>query len=182
MRLFISGSAPLLAETHAQWKERAGHEILERYGMTETNMNTSNPYEGARKPGSVGRPLAGSEVLIAGEDGNPLPPGEIGKILVRGPNVFKGYWRLPEKTKEDFRPAGWFVTGDMGRLDEEGYLFIVGREKDLIITGGLNVYPKEVETALDDIPGVVESAVFGVTHPDFGEGVTAVLVAKAGRK
>ena len=178
MRLFISGSAPLLAETHDQWKGRTGHAILERYGMTETNMNTSNPYEGARKPGSVGRPLPGTEIQIVGDDGNPLPTGEIGKILVRGPNVFKGYWRLPEKTKEDFRPGGWFVTGDMGRLDEDGYLFIVGREKDLIITGGFNVYPKEVETALDAVPGVGESAVFGVAHPDFGEGVTAVLVPK----
>ncbi|HWC62774.1 MAG TPA: malonyl-CoA synthase [Rhizomicrobium sp.] len=182
MRLFISGSAPLLAETHAQWQERTGHAILERYGMTETNMNTSNPYEGARKPGSVGRALPGTEIRIAGDDGKTLPQGEIGKILVRGPNVFTGYWRLPERTKEDFLPGGWFITGDMGMLDKDGYLFIVGREKDLIITGGLNVYPKEIETALDAIPGVDESAVFGLPHPDFGEGVTAVLVAKGGAK
>jgi malonyl-CoA/methylmalonyl-CoA synthetase len=178
MRLFISGSAPLLAETHAQWRERTGHEILERYGMTETNMNTSNPYERARKPGSVGLPLPGTEIRIIGEGGGPLPKGEIGKILVRGPNVFSGYWRLPERIKEDFLPGGWFITGDMGRLDEDGYLYIVGREKDLIITGGLNVYPKEVETVLDAIQGVSESAVFGLPHPDFGEGVTAVLVQK----
>jgi malonyl-CoA/methylmalonyl-CoA synthetase len=180
MRLFISGSAPLLAETHAQWQERTGHAILERYGMTETNMNTSNPYEGARKPGSVGLPLPGTGIRIAGDGGVPLPQGEIGKILVRGPNVFCGYWRRPERLKEDFLPGGWFITGDMGRLDQDGYLFIVGREKDLIITGGLNVYPKEVETALDAIPGVGESAVFGVPHPDFGEGVTAVLIEKPG--
>jgi malonyl-CoA/methylmalonyl-CoA synthetase len=180
MRLFISGSAPLFAETHIQWKERTGHAILERYGMTETNMNTSNPYEGARKPGSVGLPLPGTEIRIVADDGTPLPEGEIGKILVRGPNVFRGYWRLPEKTKEDFMSGGWFITGDMGRLDSDGYLYIVGREKDLIITGGFNVYPKEVETALDAIPGVGESAVFGVPHPDFGEGVTAALVLNKG--
>ena len=177
MRLFVSGSAPLLAETHVQFEERTGHRILERYGMTETNMNTSNPYDGARRPGTVGRPLPGVEVIVTDPaTGAPLPQGEIGMIEVRGPNVFKGYWQMPEKTREELRENGFFITGDLGRYDQDGYLSIVGRQKDLIITGGYNVYPKEVELILDDQPGVLESAVIGVPHPDFGEAVLAVLV------
>jgi malonyl-CoA/methylmalonyl-CoA synthetase len=177
MRLFISGSAPLLADTHREFRERTGHAILERFGMTETNMNTSNPYEGERIAGTVGRPLAGVEVRISDpESGEPLSTGEIGMIEVRGPNVFKGYWRMPEKTASEFRPDGFFITGDLGRIDEEGYVSIVGRGKDLIITGGFNVYPKEVESEIDSIAGVVESAVIGLPHPDFGEGVTAIVV------
>lgn len=174
VRLFISGSAPLSPATHAEWQERTGHAILERYGMTETNMITSNPYDGARKAGTVGLPLPGVEVRIAGPEGV-LPQGEAGAIEVRGPNVFKGYWRLPEKTAEEFRD-GWFVTGDMGSFDAEGYLSILGRAKDLVITGGLNVYPAEVEAALDDLPGIAASAVIGVPHPDFGEAVVACVV------
>src|SRR6185437_2216080 len=170
MRLFVSGSAPLLAETHREWQERTGHAILERYGMTETNMNTSNPYEGPRVPGTVGRPLPGVDVRITDPaTGAALPQGEIGMIEVRGPNVFQGYWRMPEKTAAEFREDGFFITGDVGRLDERGYLFIVGRAKDLIISGGYNVYPVEVETELDALAGVAESAVIGVPHPDFGE-------------
>ena len=176
VRLFISGSAPLSPATHAEWKDRTGHAILERYGMTETNMITSNPYGGARKAGTVGMPLPGVEVRITGPDGV-LPQGEAGAIEVRGPNVFKGYWRLPEKTAEEFRD-GWFVTGDMGAFDAEGYLSILGRAKDLVITGGLNVYPAEVEAALDELPGVAASAVIGVPHPDFGEAVVACVVGK----
>ena len=179
MRLFISGSAPLLAETHAQWSALTGHAILERYGMTETNMNTSNPYAGPRKPGTVGLPLPGTQIRIVSDSGRGLATGQVGRILVKGPNVFGGYWRRPEKIAEDFDAQGFFITGDLGKLDDDGYLTIVGREKDLIITGGLNVYPKEVETALDEIAGVGESAVFGVAHPDFGEGVTAALVPAA---
>lgn len=179
VRLFISGSAPLSPATHAEWKERTGHAILERYGMTETNMITSNPYAGARKAGTVGMPLPGVEVRITGSDGRVLPQGEAGAIEVRGPNVFRGYWRLPEKTAEEFRD-GWFVTGDMGAFDAEGYLSILGRAKDLVITGGLNVYPAEVEAALDNLPGVAASAVIGVPHPDFGEAVVACLVAVPG--
>lgn len=178
VRLFISGSAPLSPATHAEWKDRTGHAILERYGMTETNMITSNPYDGPRKAGTVGMPLSGVEVRIAGPSGV-LPKGEAGAIEVRGPNVFKGYWRLPEKTAEEFRD-GWFVTGDMGAFDAGGYLSILGRAKDLVITGGLNVYPAEVEAALDDLPGVAASAVIGVPHPDFGEAVVACLVAAQG--
>jgi malonyl-CoA/methylmalonyl-CoA synthetase len=174
VRLFISGSAPLSPATHAEWKERTGHAILERYGMTETNMITSNPYVGARRAGTVGMPLPGVEVRVTGPAGV-LPQGEAGSIEVRGPNVFKGYWRLPEKTAEEFRD-GWFVTGDMGAFDADGYLSILGRAKDLVITGGLNVYPAEVEAALDDLPGVAASAVIGVPHPDFGEAVVACLV------
>jgi len=181
MRLFVSGSAPLLAETHREWTARTGHAILERYGMTETNMITSNPYDGDRVPGSVGLPLPGVSVRIVDpETGRPLPRGEIGMIEVKGPNVFKGYWQMPEKTKAEFRDDGYFVTGDLGSVDERGYVSIVGRGKDLIITGGYNVYPKEVENEIDALPGVAESAVIGVPHPDFGEGVTAVVVAKAG--
>jgi len=177
MRLFISGSAPLLADTHREFRERTGHAILERFGMTETNMNTSNPYEGERIAGTVGLPLAGVEVRISDPDsGEPLSAGDIGVIEVRGPNVFKGYWRMPEKTASEFRPDGFFITGDLGRIDERGYVSIVGRGKDLIITGGFNVYPKEVESEIDSIAGVVESAVIGLPHPDFGEGVTAVVV------
>jgi malonyl-CoA/methylmalonyl-CoA synthetase len=177
MRLFVSGSAPLLAETHREWQARTGHPILERYGMTETNMNTSNPYDGDRVAGTVGFPLPGVEIRIADPDtARVLPQGEIGVIEVRGPNVFKGYWRMPEKTKSEFRDDGFFITGDLGKIDERGYVHIVGRGKDLIITGGFNVYPKEIETEIDAIPGVVESAVIGVPHSDFGEGVTAVVV------
>ena len=182
MRLFVSGSAPLLAETHAAFAARTGHAILERYGMTETNMNTSNPYDGARRAGTVGLPLPGVEVIVTDPaTGAPLPQGEIGMIEVRGPNVFKGYWQMPEKTREEMRENGFFITGDLGRFDADGYLSIVGRQKDLIITGGYNVYPKEVELLLDDQPGVLESAVVGVPHPDFGEAVLAVLVPRAGQ-
>ncbi|MGJ3265239.1 MAG: malonate--CoA ligase [Salinarimonas sp.] len=181
MRLFVSGSAPLLAETHEAFSARTGHAILERYGMTETNMNTSNPYDGDRVPGTVGMPLPGVDLRVVDpETGARLPDGEIGMIEVRGPNVFKGYWRNPEKTQAEFREDGFFVTGDLGKVDARGYVHIVGRGKDLVITGGYNVYPKEVETEIDALPGVVESAVFGVPHPDLGEGVTAVVVTKAG--
>ncbi len=177
VRLFISGSAPLSPATHAEWQGRTEHAILERYGMTETNMITSNPYEGARRAGTVGMPLPGVEVRVTGADWQVLGEGEPGSIEVRGPNVFLGYWRLPEKTAEEFR-EGWFVTGDMGAFDAEGYLSILGRAKDLVITGGLNVYPAEVEAALDDLPGVAASAVIGVPHPDFGEAVVACLVGE----
>ena len=177
MRLFISGSAPLLAETHREWRARTGHAILERYGMTETNMNTSNPYEGDRVAGTVGMPLPGVLARICDPDtGAAIPQGEIGMIEVRGPNVFKGYWRMPEKTAAEFRPDGFFITGDLGKIDERGYVHIVGRGKDLVITGGFNVYPKEVEDEIDAMPGVIESAVIGLAHADFGEGVTAVVV------
>jgi malonyl-CoA/methylmalonyl-CoA synthetase len=181
MRLFVSGSAPLLAETHREWKERTGHAILERYGMTETSMNTSNPYEGERMAGTVGFPLPGVTLRIADpESGGPLPKGDIGVIEVRGPNVFCGYWRMPEKTAAEFRKDGFFITGDLGKIDERGYVHIVGRGKDLVITGGFNVYPKEIEIEIDAIPGVAESAVIGVPHADFGEGVTAIVVARQG--
>jgi malonyl-CoA/methylmalonyl-CoA synthetase len=181
MRLFVSGSAPLLAETHRSWSERTGHAILERYGMTETNMNTSNPYEGDRVPGTVGFPLPGVDLRIADpETGAPLAQGDIGMIEVRGPNVFRGYWRMPEKTAAEFRPDGFFITGDLGLVDARGYVHIVGRGKDLVISGGFNVYPKEIETEIDAIPGVVESAVIGVPHPDFGEGVTAIVAVPRG--
>jgi malonyl-CoA/methylmalonyl-CoA synthetase len=180
IRLFISGSAPLLAETHRQWHSRTGHAILERYGMSETGMNTSNPYDGPRLPGSVGLPLPGIEVRIADGQGTELPAGEIGGIEVRGSNVFAGYWRLPEKTAAEFRPDGFFKTGDMGLIDENGYVHIVGRDKDLIISGGLNIYPKEIESLIDELPVVEESAVVGLPHPDFGEGVTAFVVMKEG--
>ncbi|SEF66490.1 malonate--CoA ligase [Bosea lathyri] len=181
MRLFVSGSAPLLAETHREWRERTGHAILERYGMTETNMNTSNPYEGERVAGTVGFPLPGVAARVTDpETGKVLGRDEIGMIEVKGPNVFKGYWRNPEKTAAEFRADGFFITGDLGKIDPAGYVHIVGRGKDLIITGGYNVYPKEVETEIDEMPGVVESAVFGCAHPDFGEGVTAVVVVKPG--
>jgi acyl-CoA synthetase (AMP-forming)/AMP-acid ligase II len=181
MRLFVSGSAPLLAETHRAFSEKTGHAILERYGMTETNMNTSNPYDGDRIPGTVGFPLPGVELRIADpESGKLLSQGEIGVIEVKGPNVFQGYWRMPEKTAAEFRKDGFFITGDLGKIDERGYVHIVGRGKDLVISGGFNVYPKEVEGEIDAITGVVESAVIGVAHPDLGEGVTAVVVKSKG--
>jgi malonyl-CoA/methylmalonyl-CoA synthetase len=182
MRLFISGSAPLPIEVFSQWQERTGHTILERYGMTETNMNTSNPYIGARKPGTVGLPLPGTEIRIVDKNGDAVPQGEVGMITVRGPNVFQGYWRLPDKTKAEFRHDGFFITGDMGQRGAEGYISIVGRGKELVITGGLNVYPREVETSLNAVPGVSDSAVFGLPHPDLGEGVTAVIVASGGEE
>ena len=181
MRVFISGSAPLLAETHRAWREKTGHAILERYGMTETNMITSNPYEGERRPGTVGFALPGVEARIADpQTGRTLPPGEIGVIELKGPSVFKGYWNMPEKTAAEFRPDGFFITGDLGLIDARGYFHIVGRGKDLVITGGFNVYPKEIETEIDALPGVLESAVIGVAHPDFGEGVTAVVARARG--
>ena len=188
MRLFISGSAPLLIETFKAWQERTGHTILERYGMSETIMLTSNPYradarhegQSERRGGTVGFPLPGVGVRIVGEDNAPVPVGEIGGIQVRGPNVFKGYWRMPEKTREEFTPDGWFKTGDVGRQDEQGYVTIVGRSKDLIISGGYNVYPAEVEGYINELPGVAESAVVGVPHPDFGEVGVAVVVPRAG--
>ena len=181
MRLFVSGSAPLLAETHREWSARTGHAVLERYGMTETNMNTSNPYDGERVPGAVGFPLPGVSVRVTEpETGKELPREEIGMIEVKGPNVFKGYWRMPEKTKSEFRDDGFFITGDLGKIDGKGYVHILGRGKDLVISGGFNVYPKEIESEIDAMPGVVESAVIGVPHADFGEGVTAVLVCSKG--
>jgi malonyl-CoA/methylmalonyl-CoA synthetase len=176
MRLFISGSAPLLAETHIEFENRTGKKILERYGMTETNMNISNPYDGERKPGTVGLPLSGVEVRIADKAGKELANGEIGIIELRGENIFKGYWQMPNKTKESFRDDGFFITGDMAYIDDNNYIVIVGRDKDLIITGGLNVYPKEVEELIDEIDGVVESAVIAVPHKDFGEAVVSVVV------
>lgn len=182
MRLFISGSAPLLAETHAEWQRRTGHTILERYGMSETVMLTSNPYAPAhaRRAGTVGRALPGVGVRVHDGEGRPLPPGEIGNVEVRGPNVFAGYWRMPEKTAEEFTADGWFRTGDVGHLDADGVLTLIGRSKDLIITGGYNVYPAEIEGWINEMPGVAESAVVGVPHPDFGEAVVAVVVPKAG--
>jgi malonyl-CoA/methylmalonyl-CoA synthetase len=181
MRLFISGSAPLLAETHREWSARTGHAVLERYGMTETNMNTSNPYDGERVPGAVGFPLPGVSVRVTDpETAKELPREEIGMIEVKGPNVFKGYWRMPEKTKAEFRDDGFFITGDLGKIDGKGYVHILGRGKDLVISGGFNVYPKEIESEIDAMPGVIESAVIGVPHADFGEGVTAVLVCNKG--
>ncbi|MCT4558660.1 MAG: malonyl-CoA synthase [Pelagimonas sp.] len=180
MRLFISGSAPLLAETHRDFVAATGHRILERYGMTETNMNTSNPYDGDRRAGTVGLPLPGVEAKVCDAQGHELPRGEIGTLEVRGPNVFKGYWQMPEKTAEELRPDGFFITGDLAVQEEDGYVTIVGRGKDLIISGGFNIYPKELESLLDDQPGVLESAVIGVPHADFGETPVAVLVAKPG--
>ena len=183
MRLFISGSAPLLAETHIEFEKRTGHRILERYGMTETNMNTSNPYDGDRRAGTVGFPLAEVEIRIAeAESGKILGVDEVGILEVKGPNVFSGYWRMPEKTKEEFREDGFFITGDLAKIDADGYVHIVGRGKDLIISGGFNIYPKEVELALDEEEEVSESAVIGVPHSDFGEGVVAIVVAKSKAK
>jgi malonyl-CoA/methylmalonyl-CoA synthetase len=178
MRLFISGSAPLLASTHAEFRQRTGHDILERYGMTETGMLTSNPYDGPRLPGTVGFPLPDVSLRIADAQGQELPRGETGVIEVKGPNVFKGYWRLPDKTKEEFRADGYFITGDIGEMDDKGRVTISGRAKDLVISGGYNVYPKEIEDQIDALPGVGESAVIGAPHPDFGEGVVAVVTAK----
>ncbi len=179
IRLFISGSAPLLAETHEAFKARTGHRILERYGMTETGMNTSNPYDGERRAGTVGFALPGVELRITAEGSDTeVVDGDIGIIEVRGPNVFKGYWQMPDRTREELRETGFLITGDLGRKDADGYVHIVGRNKDLIISGGYNVYPKEVELVLDETPWVRESAVIGVPHPDFGEGVVAVLVAR----
>jgi malonyl-CoA/methylmalonyl-CoA synthetase len=181
MRLFISGSAPLLADTHREWAARTGHAVLERYGMTETNMNTSNPYDGERVPGAVGFPLPGVAIRVTDpETGTELARDAIGMIEVKGPNVFRGYWRMPEKTKAEFRDDGFFITGDLGKIDARGYLHIVGRGKDLVISGGFNVYPKEIESEIDAMPGVAESAVIGVPHADFGEGVTAVVVCNKG--
>ncbi|OSQ36570.1 malonate--CoA ligase [Thalassospira mesophila] len=176
MRLFVSGSAPLLAETHDQFFERTGLKILERYGMTETCMNTSNPLDGERRPGAVGPTLPGIEARVCDKDGNILPHGEIGVLEVRGPNVFKGYWQMPEKTASEFRADGFFITGDLATLGDDGYVTIVGRDKDLIISGGFNVYPKEVEEIIGDYAEVGEIAVFGLPHPDFGEAVAAVIV------
>jgi malonyl-CoA/methylmalonyl-CoA synthetase len=183
MRLFISGSAPLLIETFTAWQERTGHTILERYGMSETVMLTSNPYDardGERRGGTVGFPLPGVQLRVHGDDGADLPRGEVGNIEVRGPNVFKGYWRMPEKTQAEFTADGWFKTGDVGRIDADGYVTIVGRSKDLIISGGYNVYPAEVEGYINEMPGVAESALVGVPHPDFGEVGVAVVIPKAG--
>jgi len=183
MRLFISGSAPLLIETFNEFRSRSGHTILERYGMSETVMLTSNPYraeDGERRGGTVGFPLPGVGLRVRGDGGAEMPRGEIGGIEVRGPNVFAGYWRMPEKTAEEFTADGWFKTGDVGRIDERGYVVIVGRSKDLIISGGYNVYPAEIEGYLNEIPGVAESAVIGAPHADFGEGVLAVVVPKSG--
>lgn len=182
MRLFVSGSAPLLAETHVAFEARTGQRILERYGMTETNMNTSNPYAGERRAGTVGPALPGVEVIVTDPDtGAPLPQGQIGMVEVRGPNVFQGYWRMPEKTAAELRANGFFITGDLGRFDADGYLTIVGRQKDLIIAGGYNIYPVEIEEVLDAHPDVLESAVVGVPHPDLGEAVLAVVVPAPGR-
>ena len=183
MRLFVAGSAPLLIETFTDWQQRTGHTILERYGMSETIMLTSNPYraeDGERRGGTVGFPLPGVSVRVCGDDGKSLPTGDIGAIQVKGPNVFKGYWCMPEKTKEEFTPDGWFKTGDVGKVDERRYITIVGRSKDLIISGGYNVYPAEIEAFINDMPGVAESALVGVPHPDFGEVGVAVVIAKSG--
>ncbi|MGJ8544104.1 MAG: malonate--CoA ligase [Sulfitobacter sp.] len=180
MRLFVSGSAPMLTETHHEWQSRTGHTVLERYGMTETCMNTSNPFDGLRKPGTVGLPLEGVELRIATPEGEIFPQGEIGGIEVRGPNLFKGYWNMPEKTAEELRADGWFITGDLGQIDEDGYVTIVGRSKDLIISGGYNIYPKEIEMLIDEVPGVVESAAFGIPHADFGESVAVAVVQEPG--
>ena len=181
VRLFISGSAPLLKETFDEWRQRTGHTILERYGMSETIMLTSNPYraeDGERIGGTVGYALPGVGVRVHSDEGRPVPAGEIGGIQVRGPNVFKGYWRMPEKTAEEFTADGWFKTGDVGKMEADGRVTIVGRSKDLIISGGYNVYPAEIEGFINEMPGVAESAVVGVPHPDFGEGVIAVVVPK----
>jgi malonyl-CoA/methylmalonyl-CoA synthetase len=187
VRLFVSGSAPLLAETHREFAARTGQSILERYGMTETLMNTSNPYDGARVPGSVGVPLPGIELRVTGAasadgggSGAEGPAPAVGMLEIRGPNVCAGYWRDAAKTREAFTADGFFITGDLGTIDAGGYVHIVGRAKDLVISGGYNVYPKEIETELDALPGVFESAVIGVPHPDLGEGVTAVVVARPG--
>jgi len=181
VRLFVSGSAPLLIETHQNFFRRTGHVILERYGMTETLINTSNPYDGPRVPGSVGPALPGIAVRVTDRDSGTVEPADvIGTLEIAGPNVFAGYWRDPDRTRAGFTADGWFKTGDLGRIDRNGYVHIAGRVKDLVISGGCNVYPREVESELDALPGVAESAVFGAPHPDFGEGVTAVVVPEAG--
>ena len=181
MRLFVSGSAPLLAETHREFEAKTGQRILERYGMTETTMNSSNPYDGERRAGTVGFPLPNIELRVVDpETSDNLPVGEIGNLEVRGPNVFQGYWRMPEKTAEDFRDDGFFITGDIAKIDEDGYVTIIGRSKDLVISGGYNVYPKEVESEIDNLNGVNESAIIGAPHPDFGEAVVAVIVPQLG--
>ena len=180
MRLFVSGSAPLPERTFEEFRERTGHTILERYGMTECGMSTSNPLDGERRAGTIGLPLPGVDLRVAGGGGTPAGPGEVGEIEFRGPNVFPGYWGMPEKTAEEFTADGYFRSGDLGRIDEDGYVAIVGRGKDLIISGGLNVYPKEVEAVIDKLDGVAESSVIGLPHPDFGEQVTAVVVREPG--
>lgn len=179
MRLFISGSAPLLPDTFAQFRNRTGHTLLERYGMTEGGMFTSNPLEGERRGGTVGHPLPETRVRVCTEEDAPVLAGEIGQVQVHGANIFSGYWQMPEKTQEEFTADGFFRTGDLGRFDTEGYLWLVGRNKDLIISGGLNIYPKEIEEAIDSLPGVMESAVIGLPHTDFGEAVTAIVVREA---
>ena len=180
VRLFVSGSAPLLEQTFEEFHERTGHTILERYGMTECGMSTSNPLDGERRAGTVGLPLPGVDLRVSGEGGAPAGPGEVGEIEFKGPNVFTGYWRMPEKTAEEFTADGYFRSGDLGRIGEDGYVSIVGRGKDLVISGGFNVYPKEVELLIDKLDGVAESAVIGLPHPDFGEQVTAVVVREPG--
>jgi malonyl-CoA/methylmalonyl-CoA synthetase len=182
MRLFVAGSAPLLIETFKAWQERTGHTILERYGMSETAMLTSNPYDGERRGGTVGFALPGVTLRVQGDGGKALPAGEVGGIEVKGPNVFQGYWRMPEKTKEEFTADGYFKTGDVGKIDERGYIHIVGRSKDLIISGGYNVYPAEIEGYINELPGVAESALVGVPHPDFGEVGVALVTSKPGAK
>jgi len=179
MRLFISGSAPLTEQTFVRFEACIGQRILERYGMSETGMITSNPLAGERVAGTVGFALPDVEIRVCNTDGEPVAAGEVGVVEVRGPNVFAGYWKMPERTAAEFRPGGWFITGDLGKLDDSGRLSLVGRSKDLIISGGLNVYPKEIELCLDALPGIAESAVIGVPHPDFGEAVVAVCVASA---
>ncbi len=181
MRLFTSGSAPLLAETFEEFRARTGKAILERYGMTETGMNTSNPYDGERRAGTVGFPLPGVELRVMNDEGKMLPQEEVGGLEVRGPNVFSGYWRMPEKTAEEFAEGGWFKTGDVAKIDADGYVHLVGRAKDLIISGGFNVYPKEIETLIDEMPEVDESAIVGVAHRDFGEAGVAVVVLRKGQ-
>jgi malonyl-CoA/methylmalonyl-CoA synthetase len=180
MRLFVAGSAPLLIETFNEWQKRTGHTILERYGMSETAMLTSNPYQGERRGGTVGFALPGVSLRVQGDDGQAMATDEIGGIQVKGPNIFKGYWRMPEKTKEEFTADGFFKTGDVGKIDKRGYITIVGRSKDLIISGGYNVYPAEIEGYINELPGVAESALVGVPHPDFGEVGVAVVIAKPG--
>ena len=183
IRIFISGSAPLSAKLHAEFEARTGHRILERYGMSEAGMMASNPYDGERRPGAVGFPLPGVEMRITDEKtGEELPRGQAGMIEACGPNIFKGYWQMPEKTRAAFRDDGFFITGDLGRFDEDGYLRIVGRESDMIVTGGLNLYPSEVEAAMSALPEVAEAAVVGAPHPDFGEGAIAFVVARPGAK
>jgi malonyl-CoA/methylmalonyl-CoA synthetase len=178
MRLFLCGSAPLLAETHDRFAERSGHRILERYGMTEAGMITSNPYDGDRIAGTVGYALPGVEARVRSDEGALAEPGAVGTLEIKGPNVFSGYWQMPDKTRQSFTDDGWFITGDLVTLDEDGRVTIVGRAKDLIIAGGYNIYPKEIESVIDDMPGVEESAVIGVPHLDFGETIIAVIVSE----